>query len=191
MAWVFKDDARNLVGKYPQMAFHPGEREDNSQVTMGARWENGGWTTKPAKKSSSAGNKSVAANVANDGAQQRAAEERQGRINALNNQKGLQRGLLKNSLDLQAGEARKRSDESLKEMYISYMRGAKGLPQQTAMWGAGGAIESLKNKGQLNYENNRAKENQTYSSVMSKLQQKYNDELMSLEEKYLSRLMNL
>ncbi|MEG0020097.1 MAG: hypothetical protein RR728_06080 [Oscillospiraceae bacterium] len=133
------------------------------------------------------------ASVSDGGAWEReeAAARRREKIAEIERYRGVQRELINGNLNRQKGEAAQRSEENMKQLYVSYMKGLKGMPQQTAAWGAGGAVESLKNRSQLNYENNRAKENQSHATVISALQQKYNDELMALEEKYLSRLMGV
>ena len=83
------------------------------------------------------------------------------------------------------------TDDNMRQLYIAYMNGIKGIPQQSALWGAGGEIESLKNRGRLNYEDNRAKEQQRYAGILGSIEQKYNDDLRELESRYLQRLLNL
>ena len=83
------------------------------------------------------------------------------------------------------------NSDNLKQLYIAYMQGMRGIPQQSAVWGAGGEIESLKNRSRLNYESNRASENRNYAGVLGDIQQKYNDDLNKLEQKYLQQLLNV
>ena len=87
--------------------------------------------------------------------------------------------------------ARQNNNDNLRQLYIAYMQGLQGIPQKTAMWGAGGEIESLKNQSRLNYETNRAKENRNYAGVLGDIQQKYNDDLQELERRYLQQLLNV
>lgn len=82
-------------------------------------------------------------------------------------------------------------EDNMRNLYIAYMNGLKGIPQQSALWGAGGEIESLKNRSRLNYENNRAKEQHRYAGALSEIEQKYNKDLRELESRYLQRLLNL
>ena len=83
------------------------------------------------------------------------------------------------------------NDDALRQLYVAYMNGIKQLPQQSALWGAGGSIESLKTQHRINYEDNRAKQNSEYAGVLGELQRRYNSDLLELEEKYLRQLMGL
>ena len=71
------------------------------------------------------------------------------------------------------------------------MQGLKNIPQQTALWGAGGEIESLKLRGRLNYEDNRAKEQANYTGVIADIEKSYRKDLQELEDRYLSRLLSI
>ncbi|MEG1049200.1 MAG: hypothetical protein RSE24_01515, partial [Oscillospiraceae bacterium] len=126
-----------------------------------------------------------------DGGAAAAAARQAERRERLDRQRAQKKAALDRGFNRQKGEAESRSGENMKQLYVSYMKGIKGMPQQTALWGAGGAAESLKNRSQLNYENSRAKENREYTSVLGKLQQRYNDELSALEEMYLARMMDI
>lgn len=101
------------------------------------------------------------------------------------------RGLLNSGLATEKQAAEKANSDAMRQLYIAYMEGIKNMPQQAALWGAGGEIESLKTQKRLNYEDNRAKQNEKYMGVLGEIQQKYNSDLMELEEKYLKQLMNL
>lgn len=124
----------------------------------------------------------------------RAAEEarrRQEKINSINANKEKETKLLGDNLATQKTAAKLSNEDNLKQLYIAYMQGLRGVPQQQALWGAGGEIESLKNRSRLNYETNRAKENRAYSATLNDIQQKYNDDLRQLEQKYLQQLLNV
>lgn len=124
----------------------------------------------------------------------RAAEEarrRQEKINAINANKTRETKLLGESLEANKNAAKLNNSDNLKQLYIAYMQGLRGIPQQSAVWGAGGEIESLKNRSRLNYESNRAKENRNYAGILGDIQQKYNDDLNELERKYLQQLLNV
>ena len=168
--------------------------------------------TSTSSKSTSGGAQTVTATVApvsyDDGAAKlaaemraqreaeaaRAAEEarrRQEKINAINANKTRETKLLGESLEANKNAAKLNNSDNLKQLYIAYMQGLRGIPQQSAVWGAGGEIESLKNRSRLNYESNRAKENRNYAGILGDIQQKYNDDLNELERKYLQQLLNV
>ncbi|MBE6894536.1 MAG: hypothetical protein E7483_02890 [Ruminococcaceae bacterium] len=129
-----------------------------------------------------------------DAAAAKAAEEariRQEKINAINDGKEKEKKLLKNNYKAMKDAAKLVNSENLRQMYIAYMQGLRGIPQQAAIWGAGGEIESLKNRGRLNYETNRARENSSYAGIIGDIEQKYNSDLAELESKYLRLLLNV
>lgn len=124
----------------------------------------------------------------------KAAEEarrRKEKINNINKNKAAEKKLMEENFTLQKQAAYDANNENLRQIYIAYMQGLRGIPQQQAMWGAGGEIESLKNRSRLTYENNRATENRSYAGILSKLQQQYNDDLNELEKRYLQLLLNV
>ena len=126
--------------------------------------------------------------------QAKAAEEarrRQEKINAIKANKERETKLLGESFAANKNAAMANNSDNLKQLYIAYMQGLRGIPQQSAVWGAGGEIESLKNRSRLNYESNRAKENRNYAGILGDIQQKYNDDLNELERKYLQQLLNV
>lgn len=126
--------------------------------------------------------------------QAKAAEEarrRQEKINAINANRERETKLLGESFAARKNAAMASNSDNLKQLYIAYMQGLRGIPQQSAVWGAGGEIESLKNRSRLNYESNRAKENRNYAGILGDIQQKYNDDLNELERKYLQQLLNV
>jgi hypothetical protein len=79
----------------------------------------------------------------------------------------------------------------MRQLYVAYMQGMKNMPQNTALYGEGGEIESLKNRMQLNYQSNRAAQQADYGGVLGQLQQKYSEDLALLEKRYLDQLMQL
>ncbi len=117
--------------------------------------------------------------------------ERQEKINMLNAEKGRAMQIMNQNYDLQKKEAKTNNENNLKNIYVAYMQGIKNIPQQTALWGAGGEIESLKNQRRINYEDNRVKENANYNGVLNKMQQQYNNDLLELERKYMQLLMGI
>ena len=116
---------------------------------------------------------------------------RQERIAAINSSKASELLQLGDSYNAQKKSAGMVSDDNMRQLYIAYMQGLKGIPQQSALWGAGGEIESLKNRSRINYEDNRARENRSYAGILGEIQQKYNDDLRELEARYLQRLLDV
>lgn len=152
--------------------------------------------SKPAKTyaASSSAAKTTAAEAAAAKAREEAKERekiRREKENAINAAKEKELDYLTKGFDAEKSVAKLAADNNMRELYIAYMQGLKGMPQQSALWGAGGEIESLKNRSRLNYEDNRAKESRNYAGILGEIQQKYNDDLRELEEKYLQRLLNI
>ena len=134
-----------------------------------------------------------AAELAEEMRRQREEEERrrQEKINAINANKDRDKKRLNQNMATQKKAAQLNNSDNLRQLYIAYMQGLQGVPQKSAMWGAGGEIESLKNRSRLNYETNRAKENRNYAGILGDIQQKYNDDLNELERKYLQQLLDV
>ena len=122
---------------------------------------------------------------------ERKEKERQEKIAAINSSKAQELKYLGDTYDKQKEAARLATDDNMRELYIAYMQGLRGIPQQSALWGAGGEIESLKNRSRTNYEDNRARESRSYAGILGEIQQKYNDDLRELEAKYLGRLLDI
>ena len=135
--------------------------------------------------STSAANSSAAA--LQDVYEQKLREQRA----ALENSYNSRRNLLGQNYELQRLAAQQNNNSALRDLYIAYMQGIKNIPQQAAMWGAGGEIESIRSRHRTSYEDNRAKQKISYGDIISEIQQKYNNDLMELEEKYLKQLMSL
>lgn len=142
------------------------------------------------RNTSSNSNKTVSISKVDEKELQR-QRERQEKINMLNAEKGRAIQLMNQNYDLQKKEAKTNNENNLKNIYVAYMQGIKNIPQQTALWGAGGEIESLKNQRRINYEDNRVKENANYNGVLNKMQQQYNNDLLELERKYMQLLMGI
>ena len=119
------------------------------------------------------------------------AKERQEKLDALAGYKKEAQDYLAQGYDLQKEVAKQANDENMRQLYIAYMQGLKNIPQQTALWGAGGEIESLKLRGRLNYEDNRAKEQSNYTGVIADIEKSYRKDLQELEDRYLSRLLSI
>ena len=131
-------------------------------------------------------NKTVGANKtqANENA-------RQEKKDAIRKNRDKEKKYLSQNYQAQRSVAKGDMEENMRQLYIAYMQGLAGIPQQTALWGAGGEIESLKNRSRTNYEENRAKETRNYSDILSQIEQRYRDDLRELEERYLQRLLNV
>ena len=124
----------------------------------------------------------------------KAAEEaklRKEKTAAINKSRESEKKLLSQNLTLSKNAAKQTNNNNLRQLYIAYMQGVKGIPQQQASWGAGGEIESLKNRARVAYENNRAEENRSYADMLDEIQQNYNNDLKTLEDKYLRMLLDL
>lgn len=118
-------------------------------------------------------------------------KKRQEKINRINAAKATEMRLLGENYNWAKRDAEKNNLDNLRQLYISYMQGLRQVPQISAVWGAGGEIESLKNKSRLNYESNRAMENRNHASILEDIQKKYNDDLRELERKYLQQLLSI
>lgn len=79
---------------------------------------------------------------------------------------------------------------SNKQAYIAYMQGLKNMPQAAAMYGSGGMAQSLANKSQLNYENNRKDIEKAKISALGELESDYRSGMMNGQEQYLAALKN-
>ena len=139
----------------------------------------------------SGANTVIAQNNANDELARQKALLLQQKRNEIEKQYATNQNRLAANYDEEKLAAQQSNDEILRQLYIAYMQGIKNMPQQSALWGAGGEVESLKSRHRMNYEDNRAKQNTQYGGIISELQQKYNKDLMELEEKYLKQLMSL
>lgn len=142
-------------------------------------------------KSSTGGKTAASAAEAAEEARKAEEKRRQQKINAINANKAAEQNALYSNLNLQKQQAEKNNSDNLRQLYVAYMQGLMGVPQQAAVWGAGGEIESLKNRSRLNYESNRAKENQNHAGILADIQTKYNKDLMELERRYLQQLLNV
>ena len=120
-----------------------------------------------------------------------AQAERQRKIDNLNTLKNREKSYLGNNYNARRLQAQSDNDDAMRSLYIAYMQGIRNIPQQTALWGAGGEIESLKTQHRLNYENNRAKQAMEYNGILNDIQQRYNSDLWELEQNYLKQLLNL
>lgn len=75
-----------------------------------------------------------------------------------------------------------------REAYVAYMQGMKNMPQKAAMYGAGGMAQSLANKSQLNYENNRNNIEQSRIAALADLEADYRAGVMDAKDRYLTQL---
>lgn len=137
-------------------------------------------------------NQMKAAQQAEYDRQRRQYEQQQAQLRA-------QQLAVKNSRDNQINQAFNNSknnldtakDSSLKDSYVAYMRGQKVMPQVAAVGGNGGYAQSLANKQQLNYENNRSSIQQNYLDNLRQLEQDRTAGLAANEENYLNGIMGL
>lgn len=124
--------------------------------------------------------------------ERKAAAERQAQLAA-------QQLALKNQRDAQINTAFNNSrdnldvakDNSLGSSYVAYMKGLKNMPQIAAAGGNGGYAQSLLNKQQLNYENNRGAIEQNYLDNLRQLEADKNAGLTASAEAYTTGLMGL
>ena len=77
-----------------------------------------------------------------------------------------------------------------KEAYIAYMNGLKTMPQKAAIYGSGGYAQSLLNKSQLNYENNRNSIEQQRQASLADLEADYRNGILNAQNDYLTRLQS-
>ncbi len=77
-----------------------------------------------------------------------------------------------------------------KDAYIAHMRGLKNMPQISAVSGNGGYAQSLLNKQQLNYENNRAGIAQQYMDDLRQLQLNRDNGIFDAKQNYLTEVAN-
>ena len=155
-----------------------------------------GVSAKSASGTAKAASSSVIANSTNEKTKaqleaERKEKERKEKIAAINKSKDSEVQYLGESYAGQLAGAKKTMEENMRQLYIAYMQGLKNIPQQTALWGAGGEIESLKHRSRINYEDNRANETRAYSGILAEIEQKYMDDLRELEARYLQRLLNV
>lgn len=78
-----------------------------------------------------------------------------------------------------------------KDAYIALMRGLKNMPQISAVSGNGGYAQSLLNKQELNYENNRSNIAQKYFDDLRALELNRDNGLISASQDYLGGLATL
>lgn len=74
---------------------------------------------------------------------------------------------------------------SLKDSYVSYMKGLKNMPQISAVSGNGGYAQSLLAKQQLGYENNRTAIKQDYMNNLRELEANKAAGIISNQADYL------
>ena len=82
-------------------------------------------------------------------------------------------------------------ESSLKDSYVAYMHGLKNMPQTSAISGNGGYAQSLLNRQQLAYENNRNAIEQNYLDNLRQLEADKNAGLATIEQDYLNGIMGL
>lgn len=195
--WRYKVGNEPQAGSGPYRATSTDSTPVSKPVYNGASAQTGTKANSAAKKTVSAD--TAAKKAAAEAAAKAAAEleakqkekERKEKIAALDSSKAEEMRYLGENYNRQKQQEKLVTDDNMRQLYIAYMNGIKGIPQQSALWGAGGEIESLKNRSRLNYEDNRAKEQQRYAGILGSIEQKYNDDLRELESRYLQRLLNL
>ena len=182
--WRIKGDVQPQTNSGPYRYVYT---EDSSAKTG----TSGSAKSGTSKSGGSGGAKSGSAVNTGPTAAQLKEEARKEKIKSIKNSKSAEIKYLGGSYDAQRQAAKAATEDNMRQLFIAYMQGLRGIPQQSALWGAGGEIESLKNRSRLNYEDNRAKEKRSYAGVLAQIEQKYNDDLRDLEDKYLKLLMNV
>lgn len=91
-------------------------------------------------------------------------------------------------LETQYGQGKQnisdQATDSNRQAYIAYMQGIKNMPQSTAMYGSGGMVQSLANKSQLNYENNRMGVEKNKMNSLTDLENSYRGKVSEAENLY-------
>ena len=80
---------------------------------------------------------------------------------------------------------------SNRQAYIAYMNGLKNMPQAAAMYGSGGMAQSLANKSQMNYENNRNNIETAKLASLTDLESDYRAGVLDAGNDYLEKLANV
>jgi len=197
--WRVKGDVQPQVGSGPyRYVTTSGESSTAKSAAATAAKKNTSSTAKASAVSVSAAEAEAEKAAAKAKARREAELEaqakeraRQEKIGAINSSKAKELLQLGDSYSAQKESAKMLTDDNMRQLYIAYMQGLRGIPQQSALWGAGGEIESLKNRSRINYEDNRAKESRRYAGVLGEIQQKYNDDLRELEARYLQKLLDV
>lgn len=81
--------------------------------------------------------------------------------------------------------------DSNRQAYIAYMQGIKNMPQAAAMYGSGGMAQSLANKSQLNYENNRNNIEAAKLASLTDLESDYRAGVLDAGNDYLDKLASV
>lgn len=96
------------------------------------------------------------------------------------------------ALDAQYRQGKKNIEDSAaasnKDAYTAYMHGIKNMPQKSAMYGSGGMAQSLANKSQLNYENNRNNIAVAKQQALADLESDYRAGVLDAGDDYLTKL---
>lgn len=179
--WRIKGDVQPQVGSGPYRYVTTSDTTSTNKT--------GGTPAKNYNNSQTA--KAQAAAVKAQEEKEKAEKERRRKLQAINSSKETELKYLGDIYDSEKKEAKLASEDNMRQLYIAYMQGLRGVPQQSALWGAGGEIESLKNRLRINYEDNRAKEDRRYAGALGEIQRKYDNDLRDLEAKYLQRLLNV
>ena len=101
------------------------------------------------------------------------------------------KALLQQQYNTARNQARNARDESLRQTYLAYMRGTKNNKQLGAVTGGGGELETLKNKSQLNYENNRGNILAEYDKAEADLLAQLNAEQMANADTFADRMSTI
>ena len=109
-------------------------------------------------------------------------------LNELSRQRAERQAMLDEQYNQGKKNIEDAAENSKKEAYVAYMHGIKNMPQAAAMYGSGGMAQSLANKSQLNYENNRNKIDAAKIAGLADLESDYRAGVMDAGENYLTRL---
>lgn len=101
------------------------------------------------------------------------------------------KALLQNQYNTARKQAQDARDESLRQTYLAYMRGTKNNKQLGAVTGGGGELESLKNRSQLNYENNRGNIMAEFDRAEADLLAQLNAEQMANADTFADKMSGI
>lgn len=112
-------------------------------------------------------------------------QSEQARLDALQKNYNTALGQLQNSLNTGKDALKRDTDDALRQAYISYMLGQRGINQRLSNSGVnGGATESVLANLYNNYGNNRAAIQNAYQNGLADLVTKYNNNVANLGSTY-------
>lgn len=109
-------------------------------------------------------------------------------LNELNRQRNERQAMLDEQYNQGKKNIEDAAEASNKDAYVAFMQGIKNMPQAAAMYGSGGMAQSLANKSQLNYENNRNKIAAAKLASLADLESDYRAGVLDAGDDYLTKL---